>query len=826
MRFILAGLLLLLIPTLLPAQPTGQVQSIGFNGAFRPNCWTPMVVRLTPDSTDSANYEIAVYQHDLDGDRPIYTRPIVLNGSGQAAAQRFWIYFLPQPIEKGLPDLTTGSLRDLQRDLQVFLCKPGNPPKPIVELPLTSQLQNVDPYRDNWGSKQRSQKLILAVSSKGAQPTLKSTDTTVYGTLEDVRIVPIRPEDLPEDPIGYEAVDAVIWLDGNPADLAGNNLDSFAALKDYVRFGGNLVVCQSAANWQENQSFGDLLPVDVTGISTKSNFEPLQSMAHPRGNERDMDPFRTAIASWSRSQGPYQMARATARPGAVVDQWIDWKQDKSNTDATPYLARKAYGLGQVTWVAQQLTTESAPVNATAWPYIWDQVFGWKNNTYVLSPNDSEDDGRIELRLKQLKPGGPVDLGNPLTKGLDLTSRANWLILLAIFFFVVYWLVAGPGSYLYLAMKKRQSLSWFIFGIAALAATGVTVLVVKLVLRGPPEVRHITFVRVAPGQPALVHSRFGLYIPRDGDQKIALSGTSPTSVSYLAPFAIHPQQLGGDVTEFPSPTDYYVPVRDLKSDTPPELTVAYRSSAKKFQSRWVGDWTNRIAGSVQLNPDDHFLHISGTLTNGTGVDLSDVYLAFSGADGRDYMIYVPNWSKDTSYDIARDFTKPAFVGKSNGTAEAAPGDKKIICGPIANPSYTTDTKSFNSWQNLWQNHFRHSGNSDNPNIDETDTNYFFPLMTVFDRVPAMVNATNPNVYGKNEIGDDRIEFYNRGARILNASSSIAAGQLVIIATARGPVPVPLSVDDDKMQGEGTVFYQFILPIDRGKLDLPTTHPAGK
>ena len=73
-------------------------------------------------------------------------------------------------------------------------------------------------------------------------------------------------------------------------------------------------------------------------------------------------------------------------------------------------------------------------------------------------------------------------------------------------------------------RRRQALSWFFFAAAALVATAVTVGVVKLVLRGPPQVRHLTMVRVTPGQPAIAYSRFGLYIPRDGDQTIEPVGT--------------------------------------------------------------------------------------------------------------------------------------------------------------------------------------------------------------------------------------------------------------------------------------------------------------
>jgi hypothetical protein len=820
MRFILAGLFLLFIPAFTFAQASGEVQSIGFgNGFYRPNCWTPMLVRLTPDTAESANYEIEVWQHDLDGDRPIYTRSIVLNGSAQASSQRFWTYFLPQPTDKGLPD---GSVRDLQKDLQVFLCLPNH--KQIAKLPITSAMQNIDPWRPGSGGTPppaRSAKLILAVSTNGTkQPTLNYYNASI-GAKEEVDVVDIHANELPEDPIGYEGVDAIVWLDGDPSDLSVGNLDTFNALKDYVRFGGHLIVCQSTSNWQEDLGFGDMLPVDVQGLATKSNFDPLMSMAKPRG--LDPDPlFNNPADTWSHTSGPYQMARSTVRPGAVVNQWIDWKQDGSNLDATPYLARKSYGLGEVTWVAQPLTTESAPTNVTAWPYIWDQVLGWKSDGYV-PPADRkkiEDNEHLELYLNRFDAGPPRDLGDALVSGLDLSSKANWLILLAIVFYVVYWVISGPGTYAFLATKKRQGWSWFFFGISAMVAILVTVAVVKLVLRGPPEIKHLSFVRIAPGQPAIVNTRFGLYIPRDGDQKISLDGTSSTSVSYLSPFAEHPQQLG-DVTEFPSPTEYFVPVRDLKSDTQPQLTVAYRSSLKKFQARWVGDLDSRFTGSVKLDPDSMRLPLSGTLTNASGADLTDIYLAFNVSGEKDWMIYIPEWKKGATYDVNKDLANNFRVGKE-GKGEAVPGEGKILSDELASKSAKLDIK-FNGWINYWYSHLHDNG--DDPNALEDAANDAFPMLSVFDRLPAMPNSVDASSgIGIGKARKDRVELYNRGAAMLNASQSIADGQLLILATAKGALPIPLMVDDEKMTGDGTNYYQFILPMDRGKLDQPTTHPS--
>jgi hypothetical protein len=825
MRLLFAGLFLLILPTFAFAQATGEVESIGFNNTYRPDCWTPMVVRLHPQTNEPGTYQLQVWQYDVDGDRPVYTRQITLNGADQARDQRFWMYFLPQPINKGLPDsgqlpgsANTGTLKDLQQDLQVFLCTAGG--KQITQLPITSTLLNVDPYRD-YSQMPRGTKLILAVSDPGSQPRFGDYQNAV-GITEDVQVVNLQPKDLPEDPIGYEAVDGIVWLNSDPADLDKGGEHKLAAIQNYVRFGGHLVICQPTSDWQKVFGFGDLLPVEVKGVSDKDNLEPLRSMAQPH----ERDPVPPTVDSWNRPVGPFQFARATAKPNAVVDDWIDWKEDGSYSDKSPYLVRGAYGLGQVTWVAQDLGNPAVAGRATTgWPYVWDKVFGWKNDTYVIPAGASKDDERLKNVFDQYAPGPPADLGMPLVQGLNLSSKGMWLIFVAIAFFLIYWVVAGPGSFLYLASKKRAGFSWFFFGLAAIAATAVTVLVVKLVLRGPPEIRHLSFVRVAPKQPTLVYSRFGLYIPRDGDQSIDLGDMAHEGVSYISGFAEHPQQLG-DASEFPAPANYVVPVRDLTTTDPPRITVPYRSSLKKFQSRWIGDMQQQPAGSVstgsvftgsvKLDPTNFSAFLSGTITNQTGIDFTDVYLAFRNPTGKDWLIYLPSWSKNATIDLKADLEKKTtFVGRETGNA--LPGDKKILSDAVVPSSWKRDPKQ-HGWLNYWYAHLRRNGFSD-AIVDDPTFTYVYPMLSLFDELPPAVNYQVNGQWSNN-----RVELFRRGARMLDVSRCIDAGELAILAAAPGPIPAPMQVNGNPVGGDGTIFYQFIFPLDRGNVDLPTTRPT--
>jgi hypothetical protein len=77
---------------------------------------------------------------------------------------------------------------------------------------------------------------------------------------------------------------------------------------------------------------------------------------------------------------------------------------------------------------------------------------------------------------------------------------------------------------------------------------------------------------------------------------------------------------------------------------------------------------------------------------------------------------------------------------------------------------------------------------------------FPMLSFFSRLPPV---KNPN----------RIEILRRGQRQLDLGHALAAGELVVIAEApNSPIPFNLDVEGDKVTGNGTTFYQFVLPLD--------------
>jgi hypothetical protein len=117
----------------------------------------------------------------------------------------------------------------------------------------------------------------------------------------------------------------------------------------------------------------------VLAVEEKEELEPLYRLATRRYPDGSIDfPGR----DWQQLSPPYVMARAEPRPTTIVSEWMSWGEQR-----TPYIARHNYGLGSVTWVAQDLGDPTLTRYAVSnWPYVWDRVFDWRNDTIIVGPD--------------------------------------------------------------------------------------------------------------------------------------------------------------------------------------------------------------------------------------------------------------------------------------------------------------------------------------------------------------------------------------------------------------------------------------------------------
>lgn len=822
MRSILAGLLILALSTAALGQVTGFVESIGYENYYRPECWTPILVNLSSQFSDAESYQLQVWQEDMDRDRVVYTKDITLSPHVQ---DKFQLYFLPRPTDGGLPQQPAEALHVRL----VAPLKEGQKPedaKVIIDrLPVRFPIVNLEPDRTILSGHQRGIKVVLVISDRGEQPAVGQY-ATALGLTEDAAFIHVPIQELGENVLYYNSVDAVLWLDGDADNLDKGGAHRLEALEEFVREGGDLVVCQPTERARIS-ALSRLLPVELKDASDNWEIEfvdrpkldptldalPQMSMA-PRNRETGDD--------WTHLKGPFSVARAKKlKPDAVVAYWDhqDWKDvDHINPDRTPYVVRHPFGMGAVTWVAQDLGSRNLQgVNTngvTHWPVVWDRVFGWNNDTYVTEDYSTPDSTSKKIQDQYGQgsmPDQPIDLGLSFRRGMDFQGKGAAYVFVAILFFIFYWVAAGPGTYLFLATKKRKEWNWFMFGAWAFAATALTLVLVRLILRGAPEVRHQTIVRIVPNEPAYVHSRIGLYIPQDGYRSVALAGGAKDRMEFISPYPIFPGYL--TASDFPAAQDYAIPIHD--DPQPPNISVPYRSTLKKLQARWVGDLQCSIVGDVKLVPGLKG-YIDGKLTNQSGADLKNVYFIFSHTGSinnpHDWIMHLSEWPKsgagatidlNTQFHLAVSARQPQAMFLS--------------------------TWMDNTYRSFPSSSF--TGVDDRGDDFESSPRKTFLIASLIDRLQP--DKTLHQVTG--DVTDhNRIELQRHGIHDLNVSSAVGAGNLVILAEGKdreSPLPFPLEVDGAQVQGKGVVLYQFILPLDKTQMNAaledstPTTNPAG-
>ncbi len=429
-----------------------------------------------------------------------------------------------------------------------------------------------------------------------------------------------------------------------------------------------------------------------------------------------------------------------------------------------------------------------------WERIWDRVLDLPNKTIRGDGSDAELRPQGNTYKQDYRSTHNVtDLSTAFLGSMEHAGRGAALVALAVLFFIAYWMLAGPVSFIYLRYKKRTEHGWVLFALCALGATALTGLLVRLALRGSPQVKHVSFVQVAPDGNAIVQSRIGLYIPRNGAQSIALADTLPKRASYIMPYPLHPQHAS-DSSAMLAYLEYEVPLRDRTSSGDPQISIPFRSTLKKLQARWVGQ-LGGISGRAVVNRDS-LKSLSGTLTNNSGVDLQSVWL-----------VYHPTASQDDD----------AAVRLTERNGLAWPKGASIDLGEVSKKDMSKNDPVGSSWLNAgWMKEVFGVPLLDRMDAVYSDGNRAAVLLSIFDRLAPVAEEK------REEAQTTRFELLRRAGRQIDASGVISAGALLILARSAddAPLPLPLRVGGSKVGGEGVVYYQFIVPLERTG---PATQP---
>ena len=205
---------------------------------------------------------------------------------------------------------------------------------------------------------------------------------------------------------------------------------------------------------------------------------------------------------------------------------------------------------------------------------------------------------------------------------------------------------------------------------------------------------------------------------------------------------------------------------------------------------------------------------------TNQTLRNVYFAFRSATGDDAIMYVPTWEAGVTLDLAdlwQNGDKSALLDANN------PKLKHLDVSDVNDPSRGVFLRgTFQDWSQVWLNIGGSTLGSGDRRYDDFDAAYprTLPVLSLFGRLPPRNPASSER---------RRVEILRTGARDLDVSNALLAGNLVVIAQADDqPLPLPFKVEGRTPDGGGRVLYQFVMPIDRSAVNTrmmkpPTTQP---
>ena len=209
-----------------------------------------------------------------------------------------------------------------------------------------------------------------------ASPIWRDYERAV-GTLENVNMASVQPRELPEDVRGYEGIDAILWLNATGpvvgAGLGRGQAAGHPAVRPPGRATGGL---PTGRNHQDRRVRGHASGVPSSRWRTRPIWNRSRPWPGPGNRARQRLESRHRLFQ---SGPPRRRRRARSSTGGSTG-----KRIRLPPISRRISCRGAYGLGAVTWVAQDLGDPAIVRQVKSnWPYVWDRVFDWKNLTYIL-----------------------------------------------------------------------------------------------------------------------------------------------------------------------------------------------------------------------------------------------------------------------------------------------------------------------------------------------------------------------------------------------------------------------------------------------------------
>ncbi|NOG54332.1 MAG: hypothetical protein HND57_08385 [Planctomycetes bacterium] len=488
-------------------------------------------------------------------------------------------------------------------------------------------------------------------------------ETQPAAAQEPVQIVRgIVPGSLPDRWMGLDALEALVWVEGNPIDLS---LQQAAALEEWVHRGGHFIVVMPQVGdlWTNTPLDAILPPVNVTVWEDQEIAGPQSAGGVLKHLSRDRQPLAPPGPNRRYPRvNLHLFSPARDINGRPTDDW-------SNTDCKPIMEldvpgpdgttqrqavvlRRRVGFGHVTLIGIPVTDPRLRQPPLYWPHtevFWNPILGRRQDT----PNRFEVDQiqqqqRESRELRAVKVRDTVDIGDPFVPMIELSGQAGGGVLLAILLFGLYWVVAGPGVYAWLKSKKMHRHSWLGFVIATGVFTAIGWFGARALRIEGTRPRHVTvYDHIAGTEWQRTTTYLTLMLNGYGSHTVhlvdpAVESDAPDAVATYARHnvvhALYP--VHGSLSQFPDTREY-----GLDAAEPYEIDVPSRNTAKQFVLRWFGrpleGWGMPAAATVADRPREvtsgpggstsQASRVAGVLLHNLPAPLSDITVFYVTSD---------------------------------------------------------------------------------------------------------------------------------------------------------------------------------------------------
>ncbi|RIW37378.1 hypothetical protein D3H55_04920 [Bacillus salacetis] len=408
-------------------------------------------------------------------------------------------------------------------------------------------------------------KLVLGVLSDNPDQMNVLKLTSFQG--ETPEVLPLTPETLPADSLGFQMFDALIIHDYSMDQLPG---EKQKALKQWVELGGHLIIGSTPDLQQKMGELSSLIPMKVNGE------EELKDLSFLDGY----------------SEKPLAMKQLTLMTGEKAN----GTDELIAEGGLPLALEKGFGLGKVTQLSYSLAEE--PLAS------WEGNSGWWNRILTAS---------IDTRVQH--PMAFYDqVQNILMETTELFSSSFLPISVIIILFAVYIILLVPVLYFILKKKDKREWGWWIIPSIAILTSMAIFFTGASDRSGGESINKVGIVSVdEEGIGSGLHFS-SMLSSGGGDYTVELGSESFNPVPFNQEF-VEQQRYS------------HYPMVQANGENP-EVTFTGVEfwSVRSLVNHFSDVKTGRVEG--ELAADDTL--VSGTVTNNMVHDMKDVFILAGGS----------------------------------------------------------------------------------------------------------------------------------------------------------------------------------------------------